>query len=202
MLVLGIIIVLLTALMLIKLKLCVEYSDGNLFVLAQAGPVKFKILPVDKEKKEKKKEKKREKKKLKKPKKPKKKRQFDITDLLNAAIKTLKRFKRRFVIEDFTLHYTAGSDDPADTAVNFAYFSAILYNLGSLLENSFKAKNIDIKTRFDFNLEKPVYYFRLKTAIALWAVIYIGIGLLIGILFSIKGDTKDKTKRKVDLKNG
>lgn len=164
------------ALALLRVGIQAEYGVNGAKVLAIIGPFHLGLYPL--------KEKRREKEK--KPKKPKKKKDQPekkeggaldgFQKLIPAALDMAGRFRRKLVINQLTLYYTAASDDAAKAAIAYGRAWAAIGALTPVLENAFNIKNRDIQAAVDFNIRKPVIYFKAAFTLAIWETFYITAG--------------------------
>ena len=169
---------------LLRVGVAAEYSREGVSVAVKVGFVKIRILPRKEKPKKPKKPKKV--KKPKKPKKPKKepeeeKKPGGLKKFLDMwpAIKTaLGRLRRRLLIKKLAIHYTAAGDDPFTTALSYGASNAVFGVITPVLEKNFRIKRRDFRTDADFEATEPLIFVHAAISIAVWEIIYIGMGFL------------------------
>ena len=150
-----------------------EFSDEGLSVKATCGFVRINLYPaksksVDKKKKRKKKPDKKKKAKEKKP-----GLAADFPVILKAIKNVFSRFRRRLLVKQLVLYYTAAGDDAYKTAMSFGIASAAFSGIIPALEALFRIKNRDVREFVDFMDTKPRIYFKMIISLAVWEVFYI-----------------------------
>ena len=198
MLALAITLAVIILISLLRFGVIVEYSKEGFRLWAKAGFIKFELLKEGKKKKPKKKKEKKEKK--------------DVNILpgslsefmvmLKSVLKMLGRFKRRLLIKQLTLYYSAAGEDPAKTALQFGISNAAISLIVPLIRKNFRVKKLDLRSWFDFTSTEQGIYVKAKLSIAVWEVFY-ALFALFPILKGIFKNLPDKkTKdRKFDTIN-
>ncbi len=146
-----------------------------------AGPVKLKLLPADKDKP--KEPKKTKKEKAEEPEEEKEEPEKEksgihvtlelVTTVLKAVGELLGRFRRKITVDSLTIHYTAASPDPYNTAMTFAYASAGVNALMPVIHNIFTVKKSDVGAAVTFDAQEADVYVDARLTLAVWEVIYI-----------------------------
>ena len=209
MIALAIVIVVLVLLALLRIGVTVVYSADGLILVAHAGFISVRIMPrVTKwEKREKKNEKKRQKKekkaeKSKRAKKEKRKKEEapeekpgglkGFAETVSIVKNTLGRLRRRLLIKELTIHFTASSDDPTKAIKTFGVVNAAISVLVPLLERVFRIKRRDIRAAADFSVSEPSVYAKASISLAIWEVIYIALAILPLIMKTLSKNTNRK----------
>ena len=180
-----IVILVLFLLAMIWLGVEVRFWDSQLTVFVRVLFIKIKVLPRKKKPKKEKKDKKTEKEpshKVGKQKEKKPKKKQDIKGLIKLGLDAAGRLRRKITVKDLTLHYTAGSSDPSDTALQFGRVSAAVGILLPRICEVFKVKRHDVQVDVDFDLTKPLVEFETGVGMFLWQLIYVGVSALIDYL--------------------
>ena len=207
--ILGVLVVLITAINLIPLGVDVSFIDDKLRLSAKAAGVRLQLIPKPPEKEEKpKKEKKPKEKKEKPPKeeKPASKEKKglplgltldDVLEIVKKVLHHLNRFKHKFCVDNFLLHFTASEVDPYYTAMTYAYVNEVLCILAPMCRRSFKVKKSDVSTDLDFMSNR----FRLDIALEMSIRIGQIVGLVFAIAFAALGVVlKAKSRQKKEAK--
>jgi len=192
----------------------IEYSEDGFSVRAKIGIFKLKLYPF-KEKTEiqkqrsadrKAKRKARKKAKLDAMKKPEEKKPGklkDFLDMLPAIKETLYRVKRKLLIKNLTIHYTAAGSDPSKAALAYGSASAVFSLIAPVLDMNFNVKRRDFRTSVDFETDKQTIYVYAAATVAIWEGIYIVSELLRYLAVSqAKKITLNKPVRKEVKENG
>ena len=181
-----IVILVLFLLAMLWLGVDVRYWDDKLTLWLRVLCFKFKILPKSKKKKKKPKKKKKKDKNKEdsenKLKKKHKKAKPDIKGLIDLGLTAAGRLKRKIRVSRLTLHYTAGSEDPCDTALQFGRVSAAVGILLPRICESFNVNRHDVRVDSNFDLPKPKVEFDTSVGMFLWQLVFIGVAALIGFL--------------------
>ena len=160
--------------------------DGSLSVVLCAGPFRLNLASDPEHVKPKKTGKKRKPEKEKKPEEsPEKKQRFDrklIFDMIPAGIKSLDRFKKRLCIDLLAFHFTAGSNDPYKTVMQYGRVCALAESIMPMLENNLNVRERDIRTDFNLNAEKPEILVHIITTLAIWEGLYVGVSTSIDFI--------------------
>ncbi len=165
----------LTALALLRVGVDAEFDGETFFLRAKTGPVKLAILP----KKDKPKKPKKEKNRHGAPPKEPNKQKRDLPDLstllklARLALEAVGAFRRKLQVDLLRLHLLVASDDPCDTAMNYARVRAGLCGLYPLAARTLTIRERDIRLAADFTDETPRYAARL--------ILTIRIGQIAGI---------------------
>lgn len=196
--ILGIIVLIITAVMLIPIGVDASYIEEQFSLAVRADGLSIPLIPKpepspediikEKEKKAKREERKRkrlEKKEAReksKPPKEKKKPKLDfsfeeIIALLKTVLRGFGKFGRSVNVNRFMLLFTAGGKDPYNTAMMLGYVNAGISALAPLCSERFNVSDCHIRTDADFTLDKPVLDFAI--------VITIRISRIFGMVFSI-----------------
>jgi len=191
MLAVSIVFAFLVFLALLRFGVIVKYDVDGLSVFARLGMLSFKILPQDK--------------KTVKPVKPKKKPKKEkkpgglkaFLDMLPGIKRALGRLKRRLLIKNLTIHFTAAGDDPAKTAMSFGAANAVFGAIVPILENSFRIKNRDFRAAADFDSTQPGIYVSAAVSLAVWEAVYIVFALLPALIGS--GRRARKSPKKLNV---
>lgn len=191
--ILGIIALIITIIMLVPIGADIAYEGGELRVSAKAAGVLFQIFPKNPED-ESKPHKEKKPKKEKKPektengeKKPGKKINLDFTfdEIMTLLKKVLNGFGilgKKFRVDRFLLDYTAGGDDPYQTAVVFGNVNAALNILAPICAQRFDVNDLYVRTDVDFTSEKTVLDFGIALTIRIGAIFRMVFAILFGAL--------------------
>ncbi len=189
--ILGVLVLLITAIMLIRVGADLGCEQGKLHASVKAAGVRIQLFPrrkktasdepkAPKKKKEKKPGKAKKEKKSEEDK-PKEKKKLNFTldeilDLLKAMLHGLGHFTDRIRVDRFVLHLIVAGSDPCSVAVAYGKINAWLSAMAPACKK-LNAKNSDVWTAVDFTEEWP----RADFAIAM----SFRIGTLFGMLFVI-----------------
>lgn len=191
--ILGIIALIITIIMLVPIGADIAYEGGELRVSAKAAGVLFQIFPKNPED-ESKPHKEKKPKKEKKPEKtengenkPGKKINLDFTfdEIMTLLKKVLNGFGilgKKFRVDRFLLDYTAGGDDPYQTAVVFGNVNAALNILAPICAQRFDVNDLYVRTDVDFTSEKTVLDFGIALTIRIGAIFRMVFAILFGAL--------------------
>jgi len=105
---------------------------------------------------------------------PKPKKKPDIHFLLALAqmgLRAVKRLFRSFSIDFLMLHYVAASDDPCDTATQYAWLGAAFNAIAATAGNRIRVKKSDVRLDADFTEETPQIEARLTVSLQLYKVV-------------------------------
>ncbi len=175
--ILGVILVLLTALALLKVGVWLEYSAEGFVLRAKVGPVSVPILPRPPKKEKKAKPPKQPAKKNAPPQEPKPKQgglPSLVLQLIPIVAEAAGRFKRKLVIDRLWLSFNAGgASDAAAGAILYGRISAAMGMLVPLLENNFHLKDRRFHSGVDFTADHPALY--------LHAVLTIRVGQVVAL---------------------
>ena len=184
MIAIPIVLAILLIIALLRLGVTVRYDEDGLFVSAFAGPVRIQLFPREKKPKEKNGKKKQRKKKKEKPsdseEEEDKKKGGGVRklfDLVSAVSESLRRLRRRLLVNELTLRYEAAGSDPAKTAMSYGYANAAISTVMPTLENIFRIKKRSVGATVDFESDSPAVFAKLKMSLAVWELVYIAAGL-------------------------
>lgn len=174
--ILLIILAIIVLILILPIGASVGYVDGIFSLAARVLFFDIKLLP--KKEKPEKKEKPSGEKKEKKFKKPKKRRPpsdepkpkptlEDILSLVKLGLDALSRFRRKLVINDFMLHFTAADEDPYTAAMTYGYVNSVLGALLPQAERAFNVRRSDVKTAVDFETTEMTIDFRTTFTVTL-----------------------------------
>ena len=204
-----IILVILLLIALIPLGVSFTYSERGTLLSAHIWLLRIKILPREKklpgEEKTKKEKKKREKKPRKpenEDKKPPEKKGGSVGSLMKLIppiLDTLGRLRRKLTINNLTLIYTVGADDPYDGAMKYGRAWTGIGAATPLLENTFRIKNRDIEALISYEDERDSIFLDARLTLRVWEIIYIACGMLPAVQILL--DRKNPADGK-DRKNG
>ena len=180
---------------LLRIRVTAEYSEEGFEVTSRIGP--FKLLGRE-----------RRKAKIKKKRKEKRKEiraggKAAFMDILNAVKKTLSRLRRKLLIKQLTLHYTAAGEDPVKTAMYYGSANAAFGIIIPVLEENFRIRRRELSASADFGADKPGIYAKVIISMAVWEAIYVLTALLPVLLPSGADHTKiNQTAGKEVRENG
>ena len=179
--VLCILLLFLCLLNLLRLRISAEYGDEGAQVTLLLGKLPVLRLPGEKRPKAESKKSGKKKKKRKKSGAEGKTKGGSVPGfraLLQIIADVLGKLKRRLIVEELTLWYQSGSEDPAAAALGFGRANAAAAALLEPLTALFRIRNTDVRTAVDFNETKPRVYARLIIAAPVGAMIWIGLRAL------------------------
>ena len=207
MIVLAIILAAMILFALLRFGVFAEYSADGFILKARIGFFSILLFPrEEKPEKAAKKAAKKAERKARKEKKPKKKIEIkkpgslqELLDILNAVKNTMSRLRRRLLIKNLTIYFTAGGDDPFVTALSFGAASAAVGAIVPLLENNFRIGRHDFRISHDFISAQPTVYVKAIMSLAAWEAVYIFFALLPAIWAILKGSgaAKRETRKEV-----
>ena len=193
--------------LMIRLSVMVQYGERGLLLRAWFGPLGVTIYPRVKKKPKKEKEEKKEKKEEEEVKAVPK---GGSVAMLRAGLSMvgpmLERVKRRLVIRELCLHYTAATDDAAMTAFAYGGAHAAVSAILPRLRYHFRVKKEDIRISVNFESQEDEIFVRLKLSISIWSVICLGLFSLLqlkrsGLLAILKEQRKkEKQERETPAK--
>jgi len=85
----------------------------------------------------------------------------------------LSRFRRKLLIKELTIHYIAGSEDPAKAAMAFGSAYAVFGAILPVLENNFRIRKRDLRASADFESKQPEIYAVASFSLAIWEAFFI-----------------------------
>ena len=175
----AVVLAVIVFLALLRFGISVEYGADGVFVTARAGPIPIRIFPrkAKLEKAKKKKIKKAKKKKIvHEQKKPGGLKGF--LDILSTVKNTLGRLRRRLLIRDLTIRFTAANNDPSKTAMTYGAANAAFGVILPALEKVFRIKRRDLRAYANFYDAAPSIYVKASVSLAVWEAVYIALALL------------------------
>ena len=195
-----------------------EYGSGGLTVKVKVGPLLISIIPR-KKKKPSRAVRTGDKRKAKKHRKKRKKKKDDSEDkkkdeesevrkpggldglkrVLPPITKALGRFRRRFLIKQLTVIFTAAGTDASATASMYGNINAAIGILDPILTNNLRIKHRDFRARVDFMAQKSTVYVKAVMSLALWEVMYIALALLPMLLNATVGKNKKPDERTLSM---
>ena len=206
--ILGVIVLLITAINMIRIGADIGYEAGVLSLSAKVAGFMLQLLPKqDKGEKRPKKEKAPKKKKEKKEKpeseEPEKKglplglSMDELFELLKAVLTRLGRFPGQFRIDRFLLHVCVAGKDPYNTAMTYGHLNECLSILAPLARRSFTVKKSDVWTDVDFTTDKLFFEAGLVLSIRIGQIVR----LLLSIVFAAAGVViRSKLRQKKEAK--
>ena len=191
---------------LLRFGVAVRYGADGVVIKAHIGPVSLNLFPrKEKTRRERKKREPRAKRKKEIKRKPRKTMKpveekpgkLDTFMRLLAIVgKTLRRLRRRLLIKRLKLHFTAASDDPFKTAMEYGGAVAAAQTIIPALKQNFRIRRLSIANSFDFESEKPRIYLDAALSLAVWESVYLFFAIFpaIGIIkqLTVKSDRKDE----------
>ena len=141
-LILGAVLLALGALLrLVRLGALAEYSAAGLRLKLKVGPLRLMLYP-------------------RKPKRPRRKAGplALVKRFLPLIAEAAGRFRRKLRIDVFQLEVTAAAPDPAAAALCFGGANAFIGMIWPLVEQNFNVKERRLRTRVDFDAERPSVY--------------------------------------------
>lgn len=169
-----IILLVLFALAMIRLSVDIRVVESKLYIWVKVLFFKVQVYPLMKNSSVK--TKKKAEKNTEKPKKVKAKR--DNKELARTILRACGRLRRKLGVKQLVFHYTAGGEDPADTALQYGRVSAAVYGMLPAVTKSFNVKNQDISVNVDFDIPKPLIELEIDIGLFVWQLIYIGTATL------------------------
>lgn len=164
--------------LMIRVSVMAQYGQEGPLVRAWFGPVGITIYPrPEKKPKEKKKEKKEEKEEEEEPEAAPK---GGSVALFRAGLSMVgpivRQVKRRLVIRELILHYTAAMEDAAMTAFAYGGAHAAVSTILPQIHHHFRVKKQDIQIHADFEgREEDTIFVRLKLSISIGGALLIGL---------------------------
>ncbi|MGI6012799.1 MAG: hypothetical protein ACOX7K_00735 [Oscillospiraceae bacterium] len=182
--VLGILLLFLVLLAILPVGMDGRYQEGNASVFLKLGPLRVQLIPWKQKKKRKTQEKKVKKKKTKSDAQQAgtKSGKKDYFSLVKIIFRTLRRFQRKLSVDFLMLHYTAASDDPYDTVLQYGRMSAAVGSLLPLSKQVFHIKKQDVVLDLTFEVTKPIINARVEMTLRVWEILYISLQMLLDLL--------------------
>lgn len=181
MITISVILLVLFALAMIWLGVDVKMGESGLVVWVKV--IFFKVQVYPRPKKSASKTKKKTEKPAKTKEKPEKvKAKRDYKGLIKVALRAAGRLRRKLTVSKLVFHYTAGGQDPADTALQYGRVSAAVYGMLPEVCRIFNVKYKDVSVNVDFDIPKPKVELEVSLGLFVWQLIYIGIAALVDFL--------------------
>jgi len=170
----------------LRLSLVVRYDAAGFLVQARIGPVRAIVYPL-KERSEAQKEKDKAKKAEKKRKKQERlEREKDEPRETGGSVEKLKaglsivgpilrQVRRRLIIRELCLHYTAAMPDAAMTALAYGGAHAAVSALLPMIRHNFTVKKQDIQIHADFERTENLVVLRVQVSISVWGALCLGL---------------------------
>jgi len=160
-----------------RVRLVVQYDKDDLTVLARAGFLRIKLYPRPEKPKDAKK------KKEKPPKAPKDKLNIGgAVQKFRAGLSIISpifgEIRRRLTISELTLHYTASTQDAAQTALIYGAANIAVANFLPLIRHHFRVKRQDVQISADFESGADRVFLRVKLSISVWGAMCLGLFVL------------------------
>ncbi|MCL2562744.1 MAG: DUF2953 domain-containing protein [Oscillospiraceae bacterium] len=173
--ILAIILAVIFLILALRIRLVVRYDHAGAAIRVWAGPVRIQVYPrPDKGPEDRKKQADKPKKE---PKEPHEK--GGMAEKLKAGLFVIGpifgQVRRRLVISEITLHYTACTDDAAKTAMVYGGASAAVSQMLPLIRHHFRVKKQDVKIRADFSGGGDTVFVRVKLSVSVWGAVRLGI---------------------------
>ena len=184
--VLGIVLLILFLLAVSPVGVDGRYQEGKASVFLKFGPIRFQLFPW--KRKQKKTKNKAEKQKKRKTKKDSEQQpetaggKKDYWSLIKILFRALRRFQHKLSIDLLMLHYTAASDDPYDTVMQYGRLSAVIGSFSPLAKQMFHVKKQDIVLDLTFETEKPIITARLVATLRIWEIFSLTVCTLFELL--------------------
>jgi len=164
----------------------VRYDAAGFLVQARIGPARVTVYPTrekseaQKEKdKAKKAERKRKKQEQKEKEKDKPVEKGGSVEKLKAGLSIvgpiLRQVRRRLVIRELRLHYTAAMPDAAMTALAYGGAHAAVGTLLPMIRHNFTVKKQDIQIHADFERTENLVVLRAQVSISIWGALCLGL---------------------------
>lgn len=106
----------------------------------------------------------------------------DYFSLAKVVFRTMQRFRRKLSVDFLQLHYTAASDDPYDTVMQYSRFCAALEAAFPLAKRVLHIKKQDIVLDLTFETEKPIIEARAELTLRVWEICYVSMRMLADLL--------------------
>ena len=186
----GLVVLLILFVLFVPIGADVSYLDRQFRLAARIDGFAIQLFPRKKKKEEKPPEEekpKEEKPKEEKPKEEKPKKEFNFTkdellDIVKKAIKGLGKFGK-LTVRKFVFHYTAGGDDPYNTAMEFNFMNSALSALAPLCAKTFRVgKALSVWTNVDFEAESTQLDAELSITLRLIQVVRAAVAAGIGVV--------------------
>jgi len=159
-----------------RISTTVQYDQSGLRVRAGFGFLRMTVYPrAEKDKKPRKKKKD-------KPEEDKPPEKGGTVDKLKAGLSIiqpiLQQVKRRLMISELTLHYTASASDAAMTALAYGGAHAAASQILPMIRQQFRVKRQDVQIRACFAEPDDTVFLRVKVSISVWGALCLGLFVL------------------------
>ncbi len=173
---LGLILLLVTLLLISRLKIMAEYDEDGFRAVVRFGLLVLFRYPGKQDQKTEKPPKPKHKKKPEKTGHEKKGGKLpDIREILAIIGDTLGKLRRKLRVDELILWYCSAATDPASAAMAFGGVSAAVGLLTAPLERSFRIRKRDIRTAVSFTDTESTVILRLRISLSLCAMLCIAL---------------------------
>ncbi len=196
----GILAALAALLVLLRLRVTLSYGEEGPGAAVALGPVTVLRLPMPKGKKAPKKSERT--KRVKRGKKKSGEEEEKKTggsvpgfrDMLPIISDALGKLKRRLSVDELTLWYQSGSEDPAAAALMFGRANAAAGALLQPLTELFRIRSTDVRTAVSFTDTKNRVYARLRLSLPLGTLLYLSLRTLLRYRRALKHRPRKDTE--------
>lgn len=98
-----------------------------------------------------------------------------VLQLLPVVVEALGALKRRIRIDLLVVHYVAGGEDAAKTALTYGKVSGAAGVILALLNNNFKVKKQEVTMDVNFLAERATVYLDAALSIKIGQILYLGV---------------------------
>jgi len=180
MMVFAIIVAVIVLFLATRISVMAQYGQAGVLVRAGFGLIRLTVYPRKKKEKAQEKPKKEKKKKDKPEVTDEAKEKGGSVEKLKAGLSIVQpvfaQIKRRLVISELTLHYTASMPDAAMTALAYGGANMAASNLIPMICGQFRVKKRDIQIRADFDGGvEDIVFVRVKLSISVWGALCLGL---------------------------
>lgn len=161
----AVIAALLLMVLLLRVRMILEYSEGEASARVGVGPV---LIALNGKKKDGRKKKERD---SGKEEKKKKTGVGDFREMISIILEIRDKIKRRLTVDELTLWYQSAADDPADAAMAFGAASAGADILLPLIGRELKIKKQDVRIGADFTASESRVYAKAALSLPVCACI-------------------------------
>ena len=181
----------------LRVGVMARYDAEGFAAFARVGPVQIKVFPMKKGPKKEKKPK--EEKPPEEPETEEEVQEGGAVEKLQAGLSIVgpiwTQVRRRLLFNEITLHYTAATEDAAQTAIRYGAASAAVSKMLPMIRGNFRVKKQDVQIRADFTGEQDKVFLRVRLSISIWGALRLGIFTLIrlkrsGLIMKRKGAKK------------
>ncbi|MCL2568728.1 MAG: DUF2953 domain-containing protein [Oscillospiraceae bacterium] len=164
----------------LRVGVMARYDAEGFAAFARVGPVQIKVFPMKKGPK--------------KEKKPKEAPPPEVpeetavseggsAEKLQAALSIIgpiwEQVRRKLLFNEITLHYTAATDDAAQTAIRYGAASAAVSKMMPMICGNFRVKKQDVQIRADFVSGEDKVFLRVRLSISIFGALCLGLFTLI-----------------------